>query len=93
MAPAGAGQARQLKPWRAPFELTALQHDELELVWLGSAADILDEACAMRHCADSYVERCARGSYVLLSVRRKDTGKRLPRWACSGPMVACNCTR
>ena len=70
-------RARQLKPWRAPFELTALQHDELELVWLGSAADILDEACAMRHCADSYVERCARGSYVLLSVRRKDTGKRL----------------
>ncbi|MBN9404713.1 MAG: PcfJ domain-containing protein [Burkholderiales bacterium] len=70
-------RARHLKPWRAPFELTALQHDELALVWLGSAADILDEACAMRHCADSYVERCARGSYVLLSVRRKDTGKRL----------------
>ncbi|MBN9407476.1 MAG: PcfJ domain-containing protein [Burkholderiales bacterium] len=70
-------KARQRKPWRAPFDLTAVEHDELQLVWLGSAVDILEEAFAMRHCADSYVEPCARGSYVLLSVRRKDTGKRL----------------
>ncbi|MEZ5608116.1 MAG: PcfJ domain-containing protein [Burkholderiaceae bacterium] len=54
-----------------------IEHDELEIVALTSAAQILEEALAMRHCAGSYVDRCASGSYILLSVRRKDTGKRL----------------
>ncbi len=70
-------KARQRVPWRAPFDLTVIEHDELEIVALTSAPQILEESQAMRHCADSYVERCARGSYILLSVRRKDTGKRL----------------
>ncbi|MBS0415957.1 MAG: PcfJ domain-containing protein [Proteobacteria bacterium] len=70
-------KARQLKPWRTPFDLTVIEHDELEIVALTSAAQILEEALAMRHCAGSYVDRCASGSYILLSVRRKDTGKRL----------------
>ena len=70
-------KARAWPPWRTPFELTTVEHDELEVVLLGNAVDILDEACAMRHCADMYLARCERGSYVLLSVRRKGTGERL----------------
>lgn len=70
-------KARQQAPWRLPFDLKAIRHDDLEVLALTSALQILEESQAMRHCADSYVERCARGRYVLLSVRRKDTGKRV----------------
>ena len=70
-------KARQQVPWRLPFDLETLRHDELEVVLLRNAVDVLEEAFAMRHCADSYVDQCARGSYILLSVRRKDTGQRV----------------
>ena len=70
-------KARAWPPWRTPFDLMAVEHDELEVVLLGNAVGILDEAYAMRHCADMYLARCERGSYVLLSVRRKGTGERL----------------
>lgn len=81
-------KARRWPSWPARFDLTAVEHDELEVVVLGNAVDILEEAHAMRHCADIYVARCERGEYVLLSLRRKDTGKRLAtvgvRWAGDG---------
>lgn len=81
-------KARAWPPWHTPFDLTTVEHGELEVMLLGSAVDILDEAYAMRHCADMYLPRCERGSYALLSVRRKGTGERLAtvgvQWADGG---------
>jgi len=63
--------------WRARFDLGSVSHDELEAVLLCSAAEILEEAQAMRHCADVYVARCRRGAYFMLSVRRRDSSVRV----------------
>ncbi len=63
--------------WRPRFDLRSVSHDGLEAVLLCSAAEILEEAQAMRHCADVYVASCRNGGYFMLSVRRKGSGARV----------------
>lgn len=38
---------------------------------------VVNEAVALHNCADSYIERCRQGSQILLSLRDRNTGKRI----------------
>lgn len=66
---------------------------------LRSAAEVVDEACAMRNCADTLIDDCAAGSTALISFRHAKTGKRqaLARynladnvWFCTEVKASCN---
>ncbi len=59
---------RDRDPWATPWTLTA--SDPLfEIQILGSALALWHEAQTMRHCTDNYVERCASGEYLIVSIR------------------------
>jgi hypothetical protein len=59
---------RDTEPWATPWTLTSC--DVLfEIHILGSALALWHEAQTMRHCTDTYIERCAGGEYLIVSIR------------------------
>lgn len=54
--------------WTTPYELK-FDDANVSAVILNSALDIWQEGQAMQHCAAKYVNRCARGELVMVSLR------------------------
>lgn len=61
--------------WRSTLSRTTV--GRFTLIPLTNAADLVEEAIAMRHCVDIYVERCAHGENRLFSIRCTETRKRV----------------
>lgn len=59
--------------WPVPFDKA--QRGDLEITPLRSAFELWQEALAMRHCVDRYVERCMSGRCLIASVQ--SGGKRI----------------
>ena len=57
------------RPWPVPFDSIAI--GEWEFVALSNELELLDEARAMHHCADTYGPQCRCGGYQLVSMRRE----------------------
>jgi len=63
---------RDREPWATPWTLTSC--DALfEIQILGNALALWHEAQTMRHCTDNYIERCARGEYLIVAIRPVDS--------------------
>lgn len=54
--------------WTNPYRLH-FADPQIQAVFLNSALAIWQEGQAMHHCADSFVQRCARGELVMVSLR------------------------
>ena len=54
-----------------------LLHDGLHVVELLSPGAIEDEARAMRHCIDGYIDDCIDGNYRVFSIQFRKTGERV----------------
>ena len=67
---------RNKEPWNVPWVLET-EAPQLEIHVLYSALDVWMESQAMRHCADKYINRCASGEYLMVSIRnaRRDGAK------------------
>jgi hypothetical protein len=81
-----AEQYRQAlrQPAKAPLAwepvLPAFETGSLRVVPLTTAAAVWEEAIQMRHCADRYIDRCARHDAALFSLQRH-SGKRIATMA------------
>ena len=64
----------QTTTWPVPFEEWTVS--EFVVRPLRSVRDLWAEARAMHHCADLFVDRCARGTVLLVSLRHKATPHR-----------------
>lgn len=60
--------------------MPAFEAGQIRVIPLNSAAAVWEEAIDMRHCADRYIEPCARHDAVLFSLQRH-TGKRIATMA------------
>lgn len=58
------------KPWRINYRLS-LKSDDVQAVILDSPLAVWEEGRDMRHCADTYIEPCELGDWVMVSLRRK----------------------
>lgn len=61
-------------PWVKEIRWPVL--NDLQVVPLTDRRLLLEEAIAMKNCADAYEQRCRQGWYLLLSLRHTRTGKR-----------------
>jgi hypothetical protein len=61
--------------WPVPCERIAM--GEYEVVFIGRAEDLYDEARAMRHCVFDFADACAKGTRLIASVRDMTTGRRV----------------
>lgn len=59
-------------PWRVPYQL-ALPAGAVQPVILDSALAVWQEGQEMHHCADRYIERCASGEWLMVSLRSDST--------------------
>jgi hypothetical protein len=57
----------QAVAWDVPFE--AIQVGTFQLVGMASSAQLIEEGRRMRNCAASWLDKCASGSDMLVSVR------------------------
>ncbi|WP_168226713.1 PcfJ domain-containing protein [Rhodoferax sediminis] len=55
-------------PWRIPYQL-ALPAGAVQPVILDSALAVWQEGQEMHHCVDRYIERCASGEWLMVSLR------------------------
>jgi hypothetical protein len=64
---------RDQAPWPMPWTLTSMDptHD---VQILDSALAVCREALSMRHCAEIFIDRCASGRYLMVSIRPANTG-------------------
>lgn len=71
--------ARQAPPWYPWLPTPPVQNLGAQTAWvpLRSPRDLLTEAMALHNCADSYEDKCAAGTHLLISLRHHQTGKRL----------------
>lgn len=60
--------------WSSPIE--AFEIDGICVSPLLTPLDLAEEAIAMRHCADTYAQRCAEGKQLLFSLRDAVTAQR-----------------
>ena len=65
-----------LDVWQTVLD-TELLHDGLHVLELLSPGAIEDEARAMRHCIDGYVDDCLDGIYRVFSIQFRKTGERV----------------
>ena len=73
--------------WSVPYRL-ALQEPQLSAVILESPLAIWQEGQLMRHCADNFVTRCAKGNLLMVSLR--DASQRHPLATVSFSMTTPN---
>nr|MCU0769723.1 PcfJ domain-containing protein [Burkholderiaceae bacterium] len=64
----------QAQSWSTPFARMPI--GAYDMVALQSVRDLWDEARAMHHCVDGFVDRCAAGDTLVVSVRSADEGGR-----------------
>ena len=71
--------ARQDPAWYPWLPNPSLHRPSSLAAWvpLRSPRDLLTEAIALHKCADSFEDKCAAGSHLLVSLRHSRTGKRL----------------
>jgi len=62
--------------WQAPYSL-ALTNTECQAVILDSGLAIWTEGHTMRHCATNYIGACAKGDWVMVSLRSAKRGRPL----------------
>jgi hypothetical protein len=72
---------RDQAPWPMPWTLTSMDPAH-EVQILDSALAVCREALGMRHCAEIYIDRCASGRYLMVSIRPANTG-RIRRFDCT----------
>ncbi|MBV5332899.1 PcfJ domain-containing protein, partial [bacterium] len=75
------------RAWSVPYRL-ALQEPQLSAVVLDSPLAIWQEGQLMRHCADNFVTRCAKGHLLMVSLR--DASQRHPLATVSFSMTTPN---
>jgi hypothetical protein len=61
--------------WACPVPVA--EYEEFVIYVLGNAEALIDEACAMHHCADDYIDMIEEGKYRLFSVRNRTTMERV----------------
>jgi hypothetical protein len=57
--------------WVCPVPM--IEYEQYVIYALGNAEVLVDEALAMRHCAEDYIEAIEDGEYRLFSVRKRKT--------------------
>jgi hypothetical protein len=67
------------EPWRTGYSLNLLniEDDSVQAVVLGSPLAVWTEGRDMRHCAANYIDRCARGHWLMVSLRRSSCSRSL----------------
>ncbi len=66
--------------WSVPYTLTTLtnlntEHPDIHAVILDSPLAVWSEGQRMRHCAANYIAQCARGDWLMVSLRSKQQGR------------------
>ena len=61
--------------WKVPFASITVRRYELRLI--ASVAELWDEARAMHHCAHVFANACASGRTIIVSVRDRQTHRRV----------------
>jgi hypothetical protein len=61
--------------WKPPFDAMSIGRFEMRPV--SSVAELWEEARSMHHCADAFVDACARGDTIIVSVRDRGTARRV----------------
>ena len=59
------------EPWPISYQINLSQHGG-QAVILDSPLAVWTEGLEMRHCADKYIARCARGEWLMVSLRKAD---------------------
>jgi hypothetical protein len=62
--------------WHVPYHLR-LKSTQVDAVILDSPLAIWQEGQAMRHCADNWIDPCAKGDYLMVSLRHQDKNRPL----------------
>lgn len=74
LAPLYEGEDDEWSTWTHEVDWPAL--GSLGVVPLTSSRHLLEEAIALKNCADGYQARCRQGAYLMLSLREQLSGKR-----------------
>jgi len=62
--------------WQTPYHL-ALKNTDCQAVILDSGLAIWTEGHTMRHCATNYIRACAKGDWVMVSLRGSEGSRPL----------------
>lgn len=71
-----AAKLHRSAPWDMPYELDTGSNDVTAVV-LNSPLEVWREGRSMRHCAANYIKPCAKGAYLMVSLRPANSGRPL----------------
>lgn len=63
---------RDAQAWNVPYQPPLTGNIDLRAVILDSPLAVWEEGRVMRHCADQYIDTCARGDWLMVSLRSPD---------------------